>query len=45
MTANKGMPPFFQAPDIAHPKEDKWISCPSHFYSFSPFNCCLSVVL
>ena len=31
--------------DIAHPQKDKWISSPSNFFSFLPFNCCLSVVL
>ena len=25
--------------DIAQPKTDKWISSPSHFHRFSPFNC------
>ena len=38
------MPPFFQRRDITHPKTDKWISSRSHFSSFSPFTCCLSVI-
>ena len=36
-------------PSTGHrlPPKDKWISSPSrlNFFSFSPFNCCLSVVL
>ena len=36
---------FFRARGIAQPIKDKWISSPSHFRRFSPFNCSLSVVL
>ena len=32
--------------DIAQPQTGKWLSSSSHFFlRFSPFNCCLSVVL
>ena len=30
--------------NITQPKPDTCVSTPSHFSSFSPFNCCLNVV-
>ena len=39
------MPVFFQALDISQPQKDKWISSPSHFSLFLPFNYCLGVIL
>ena len=37
------MPTFFQA--LGKTKANGWLSSLSHFSSFSPFSCCLSVVL